>query len=202
MSGSRAKSAIRSEQIRAFCQVFHFGDVRCLTSGVEIHLSLIQSPAMNPTVHLMLGLTGSGKTTFADQLARKLNLVCYSLDGEYFARVPNVQQEERNFTIEKEVEIEILTRLAAQLKNGESAVIDFCPWKRSQRQELYDFISGHGGIPHVYFLDVPKAVLLARLEARNIEKNATDQYVSPLMLDEFYQRFEGPGVDELVERIA
>jgi len=147
---------------------------------------------MTPNVHLILGLPGSGKTTLSLKLSEELVLPRFSLDEEYFLVVPNVQQSERDFAIEAEVEARIKDRVAALLAGGSSVVLDFCPWRIPQRQSYYSFIESHGGLPQVHYLPVERDELLRRLEIRNSLRDGRYQYMSPEMLDDFYGRFDPP----------
>ena len=157
---------------------------------------------MGATVYMMLGLPGSGKTTLCNQLSNELGIARFSLDEEYFARVPNVQQEERDFEIERQIAESIKERLAVLVRNGQSAVLDFCPWRRSQRTEYYQFIEALGATPLVYYLPVERDELLRRLELRNAEKNSTFQFMTAGMLTEFFDRFDPPTEDENVRTMG
>ena len=156
---------------------------------------------MTVTVYMMLGLPGSGKTTLSAQLSSQLGVSKFSLDDEYFSRVPNVQQEQRDFAIEREIAESIKERVAALIREGESAVLDFCPWRRHQREEYYRFIKEHGAVPLVYYLPVERDELLRRLEVRNALKSAAYQFMTAAMLSEFYDRFDPPTEDENVRVI-
>ncbi len=151
---------------------------------------------MAATAHLMLGLPGSGKSTYATKLATRLGIPKFSLDEEYFKIVPNLQQEQRDFAMEAEVVKRIRENMAALFKRNQSLVLDFCPWLRVQRTELYDFLNSHGATPIVYFLDVPRDELIKRFTSRNAEKRSDTQYMTVQMLNEFYARFEPPTGDE------
>jgi predicted kinase len=147
---------------------------------------------MIPHVHLMLGLPGSGKTTLSLKLSGELSLPRFSLDEEYFILVPNQQQSERDFAIEAQVEAKIKEQVVALLAKGTSVVLDFCPWRSSQRSAYYTFITSHGGLPQVHYLPVERTELIRRLEERNSLRDERYQYMSPEMLDDFYGRFDPP----------
>ncbi len=158
--------------------------------------------AMTPSVHLMLGLPGSGKTTLSVKLSEELALPRFSLDEEYFGVVPNHQQPERDFAIEARIEESIKGRVATLLASGTSVVLDFCPWRALQRQEYYSFITTNGAVPKVYYLPVERDELLRRLEIRNSLRNPRYQYMSAEMLDEFYGRFDPPTEAEMQYVVA
>jgi adenylate kinase family enzyme len=153
--------------------------------------------AMQPCVHLMLGLPGAGKTTLSVKLSEELSLPRFSLDEEYFSVVPNHQQCERDFVIEAQVEERIKERVTALLASGTSVILDFCPWRVAQRWGYYSFIESHGALPQVHYLPVGRDELLRRLEIRNSIRDERYQYMSPEMLDEFCGRFDPPTDEEL-----
>lgn len=151
---------------------------------------------MKPHVHLMLGLPGSGKTTLSLKLSEELSIPRFSLDEEYFLVVPNRQQSERDFAIEAQVEERIKEQVVALLVSGTSVVLDFCPWRSSQRRAYYTFITAHGGMPQVRYLPVERDELIRRLEVRNSLRDERYQFMSPEMLNDFYGRFDPPVEDE------
>jgi len=157
---------------------------------------------MTPHVHLILGLPGSGKTTLSHELSERLVLPRFSLDEEYFKVVPNKQQSERDFVIEAQVEASIKDRVTALLATGRSVVLDFCPWRKAQRQTFYNFITTHGGLPQLHFLPVERDELIRRLERRNSQRDTRYQYMSPEMLNDFYERFDPPGPEDLSYLVA
>jgi predicted kinase len=155
-----------------------------------------------PVAYMMLGLPGSGKTTFSKKLADDLGLSRFSLDEEYFGLVGNTQQVQRDFEVEADVSRRIQDRVKELLVDSQSVVLDFCPWKFAVRQEYYDFITTHGGRCKVYYFDVPKPELLRRLTLRNESTDATNQFMTPQMLEDFItDRFDVPKPDEHVEVI-
>ncbi len=150
----------------------------------------------------MLGLPGAGKTTFSKKVAHNKKLPRFSLDEEYYQIVPNVQQEARDFTIEREVELGIRKKIAAIVGQQGSVVLDYCPWRFVERQEYYQFVNRFGGVVLVYYLDVPREELIVRLEQRNRDKNPTLQFMTPELLDQFYGRFDPPQESEFVVPIS
>jgi adenylate kinase family enzyme len=144
----------------------------------------------------MLGLPGSGKTTLSLKLSEDLSLPRFSLDEEYFLVVSNIQQSERDFAIEAQVETKIKDRVAALVRQGTSVVLDFCPWGIVRRHEFYTFIFSHGGIPQVHYLPVEREELMRRLEQRNSLRDERYQYMSAEMLGDFSRNFEPPVADE------
>lgn len=150
----------------------------------------------NLKAYMMLGLPGSGKTTFSKRIAASQKLTRFSLDEDYFARVGNHQQKQRDEAIEKEVIADINARIQAELSQGKSVILDFCPWRAQDRVEYISWLRSLGAEPIVYYFDVPRDELLKRLENRNAQESSEHQYMTSEMLDDFYQRFDPPQPDE------
>ncbi len=74
---------------------------------------------------------------------------------------------------------------------------DFGFWRRAERED-YRARAAALGVPTViHFLDVPEAVLVARLEARN-QQQADDHALIPIaMLKAWLGKFEPPDANEL-----
>jgi predicted kinase len=154
------------------------------------------STANLPVVHLLAGLTGSGKTTYARRLEAE-GVLRLSVDEEVFARhgrygvdYPEHEYPER----ERPVVRDIRNRLAEAVRAGRSVVLDYGLWLRTEREEYKKLVEDAGGTWRLIHLKVDKAELLRRLAERN-QRSATDANaltVTPEMLDDFFARFEEP----------
>lgn len=147
---------------------------------------------MKPTAYLMLGLPGSGKTTYSKNLAKKLDLPRLSLDEEYFAMVGSMQREYWDVEIVRQVSEKIKHEALDILKKGQSVIIDYCPWTRQERDEYNKSIEANGAECHIFYFDVPKNELLRRLDKRNKLRSPENQYITPEMLDDYSDMFDPP----------
>jgi predicted kinase len=147
-----------------------------------------------PVVYLLIGLTGSGKTTYARRLEAE-GVLRLSVDEEVFARngtygvdYPDHEYPQR----ERPVVEEIRERLAAAVRAGRSVVLDYGLWRRAERESYKKLVEDAGGRWRLIYLKVEKAELLRRLHQRNERTDANALRVGPEALDEFYARFDEP----------
>jgi predicted kinase len=147
-----------------------------------------------PVAYLLIGLTGSGKTTYARRLEAE-GVLRLSVDEEVFARngrygvdYPEHEYPER----ERPVVQEIQRRLAEAIRAGQSVVLDYGLWLRAEREAYKKMVEDAGGTWRLIYLRVDRAELLRRLGERNQRDDANALTVTPEALDEFYARFEEP----------
>lgn len=148
-----------------------------------------------PVVYLLIGLTGSGKTTYARRLEEDEGVLRLSVDEEVFARngrygvdYPDHEYRER----ERPVVEDVRERLVAAVRAGRSVVFDYGLWRHAERESYKKLVEGAGGRWRLIYLKVEKAELLRRLGQRNERTDANALTVSPEALDEFYARFDEP----------
>ncbi|NEB14128.1 ATP-binding protein [Streptomyces coelicoflavus] len=148
-----------------------------------------------PTVYLLVGLTGSGKTTYAKQRLEPAGAVRLSVDervherhGRYGVDYP----EPDYFALEKPIVAEIREELVELVAAGHDVVLDHGLWLRPAREEWEKLVESAGGQWRLLYFPVDRAELLRRLEERNQRQDANALTVSESALDDFYARFDPP----------
>lgn len=147
---------------------------------------------MRPTVYMMLGLPGSGKTTYSKKLEGQLGVTRFSLDEEYSKLGGDLNSHKWNEQIAEEASTLIKSRVKELVGGNESVILDFCPWKREERSRYRDFVESLGANCHIYYFEVPMAELNQRLLNRNSNPTEDDHIVTPDMMDAFLKRFDPP----------
>jgi predicted kinase len=125
-----------------------------------------------PEVFLLVGMTGSGKTTYSRRVLEPAGAVRLSGDDPSAAGVR--------------------VRLLRELAAGRDVALDLGFWQRADRDEWKRVVESAGGRWRMLYFPVSRAELLARLAQRNRLGGAGDRPVTESDLDDFYARFAEP----------
>ena len=146
-----------------------------------------------PTLFLVCGLPGSGKTTAARELEREHNAVRLAPD-EWMARiVRDGWDHERRDAVEK-VQWQLAQRL---LSLGQNVVLENGFWRRTEREAYRAAAAELGADSKLIYCTAPHDELKQRLLTRNADLPPDTFSVTPEQLDEMVPHFEPPGEDEL-----
>lgn len=149
-----------------------------------------------PTVFTVCGLPGSGKTTFAEKLARERAAVCFSADA-WMLHLYGAQLPVARFLEHKERVWELSWRLASRLLELDvSVVLDFSFYLRSERDAFRQRAEAAGADFRMFYLDCPRQLARARIEARNRLHPAGTFSIGLEDFERLAAMLEPPGVDE------
>lgn len=157
---------------------------------------------MKPTVYLMLGLPGSGKTTFSKTLEQRLGIPRLSLDEEYSKLGGDLSSTKWDTAIETKAHKTIKRQMKHIVERGESVILDFCPWQKEDRHNYRGYIQSIGATSHLYYLKVEIDELKRRLEGRNSLSNSEAHIVTADMLNAFVTRFDPPQEEDYELAVA
>ncbi|WP_233254344.1 AAA family ATPase [Salipaludibacillus keqinensis] len=156
------------------------------------------------TLHLMVGLPCSGKTTLARKLEKKHSALRLTPDewhlrlfgndfGENMTESDEAMHDARHDAVET-----LMWDVAARvLVLGNDVILDFGCWGRSQRDEFRFRAKELGADFKIHFVDISEEVLFKRLETRNIQKPDGTFFIPKAKLKEWVQIFEPPSSEEL-----
>ena len=152
---------------------------------------------MIATLHLIVGLPCSGKTTLARELEKKYSALRLTPD-EWHIPLFGHDMNDKDHDARHELVESLLWDLAAKvLVLGVDVILDFGFWGRSERDDFRSRAAKLGADFKIHFLDVPEEMLLERLAARNAQLPQGTFRIPEAKLKEWILLFEPPSQEEL-----
>ena len=138
-------------------------------------------------LHLLVGIQGSGKTTFSKELSQKLNCPLVSSDG-----VRNIHPT----WSEDLIWPEIYRLIAESLKKNEDVVYDATNITPKVRKRVKDNIEQLGATfkAIAYFLDTPIDECIKRVEKRN--EMVGERFLPLEVIESYHKSLVSPTLDE------
>ena len=128
------------------------------------------------TLHLMVGLPCSGKTTLALTLEREHSAIRLTVD-EWHLRLFGQDAEDPEHDARHSLIESLLWEVASRaLALGTNVILDFGFWAREEREDYRSRAKKLGASSEVHFLDVPQRRVTSTLGAK---KRATFEIVFP-----------------------
>jgi len=154
-------------------------------------------------IHLIVGNTGSGKTTYSNALKGKTNGIIFSIDKwNRTLFLPDKKPADGlEWFLERIERAETLIMdLVIQLEDAKTdTILDLGLSKFQHREKFRQFADLHDYEVTMHFLDVSKETRLKRVMKRNIEKGKTFEFeVSKENFDFMEDWFERPTAEEMM----
>ncbi|WP_058307631.1 AAA family ATPase [Gracilibacillus massiliensis] len=155
------------------------------------------------TLHLMVGLPCSGKTTDARKLEKKHSALRLTPDewhtrlghdfGYNMTEADEASHNERHDAVES-----LMWDIAARmLVLGVDVILDFGFWTKKEREEFRFRANTLGVQFKIHYNDMSKDELFERLRTRNAQKPEATFIIPEAKLEEWIKIFEPPSADEL-----
>ncbi|HVZ19924.1 MAG TPA: ATP-binding protein [Vicinamibacterales bacterium] len=148
------------------------------------------------TAHLISGLPGAGKTTYAQQLQLRTGAVVFTLDRfliTMFGRydVPDVGGEEH---VRRVLACREVIWMAAEklLVRGNHVILDDGYFLRQHRRRVIDAALALGASAKIHFIDTPLDAIRKRLADRNESLPVYNFAIEPQTLQGCVELFETP----------
>lgn len=138
-------------------------------------------------VHLMVGVQGSGKSTFSKKLSEELNIIIASTD----------EVRKQNVGIKEELVWPLVYKMCAdELKKGKDVIFDATSITPKVRNRLIDNIKFHFDSFEVgcYYFKVDPKVCKNRVALRN--KIEGEIFIPLEVIDSYHERLIEPTIDE------
>lgn len=153
--------------------------------------------APRPTVFLICGLPGSGKTTLARQLEREAHALRLCPD-EWLAALCGPARSKQLDDLRRPVEALQRDVAARALELRVNVVLENGLWSRAERDDYRAWAHSAGARVELHYLDVSRDELRSRLARRNAALPAGSFHVDEHELDLWLSEFEAPTTDELM----
>lgn len=151
-----------------------------------------------PTVHMIHGFVGAGKTTFSKKLEKEIKAIRFTPD-EWMCRLYGNNPPATHFD-EYETSIKKVIRDTAEkvLATGADVILDYGFWKKSDRDETRKWAKDIGASTKLYALQCPDEIMKTRTLKRSAEMPEGALAIDKNALNEFRSRFEkiDPSLEE------
>ncbi len=152
------------------------------------------------TLHLMVGLPCSGKTTLARQLEVERSALRLTPD-EWHVRLFGQDVDEPEHDARHNLIEALLWEVAARaLMLGTNVILDFGFWAREEREDFRERAKLLGASSEVHFTNVSEEELLHRLAQRNAQQPEEAFQIPEAKLKQWLALFQPPTADELKRR--
>lgn len=131
-------------------------------------------------IHLIVGNTGSGKSTYANRLRKETRGVVFTLDQwNKTLFLPDKKEDDGLAWFLERIERAeaVMLDLILQLEGaGVDVILDLGLSKKEHREKFRRFARANHMEVKMHFLDIPQTVRRERVLKRNLEKGETFQF--------------------------
>jgi hypothetical protein len=152
------------------------------------------------TLHLMVGLPCSGKTTLAKQLEQQYSALRLTPDEWHTALFGYDVEEESHDTRHSLIEARLWEIAGRALALDVNVILDFGFWAKVEREDYRARAKQLGAGSEIHFLDVPEAELFERLAIRNAHPSQGGFFIPEAKFKAYLSIFQPSGPDELARR--
>ena len=152
------------------------------------------------TLHLMVGLPCSGKTTLAQKLESEHSALRLTTDEWHvclFGQDAEKPEHDARHTL---IETQLWKIASRALVLGTNVILDFGFWAREEREDFRLRARQLGASSEVHFLDVPEEELMRRLAVRNSQDSLESFHIPEEAMKPWIAFFQKPTPDELERR--
>lgn len=149
-----------------------------------------------PTIHLLHGLPGTGKTTFSRKLTAESHAVCLNHD-EWMTALYGHNPPAEHFAEYHDRVLALIWKMAAEFVHEDiDVILDHGFWTRKARDDARIQARTIGATPKLYRMVCPDAVADARVLERSMNPPPGVLLIDAHALQLFRSRYEPLGNDE------
>ena len=152
------------------------------------------------TLHLMVGLPCSGKTTLAQKLEHELPALRLTTDEWHICLFGQDAEEPEHDARHSLIEALLWNIASRALELEMNVILDFGFWAREEREDYRSRAKHLGVSSEVHYLDVSEDELLRRLEKRNSQPSQESFIIPEEAMMPWIAFFQKPTPDELERR--
>ena len=152
------------------------------------------------TLHLMVGLPCSGKTTLAQKLEHDLLALRLTLDEWHIPLFGQDAEEPEHDARHSLIEVLLWNIASRALELGTNVILDYGFWAQEEREDYRLRAKQLEASSEVHYLDVAEDELLRRLEKRNSRPSQESFLISAEAMKPWIAFFQKPTLDELERR--
>jgi len=157
-------------------------------------------------LHLILGNTGAGKTTYAQKLKEENKAFIFSIDKwNHLLFFPDKKEEDGVDWVLERIERaeQMMMDTIQQLESlGIDSILDLGLSKIAHRDKWWHFAQDHGFKTQIHYLDIDKETRKRRVSQRNNEKGDSYEFeVNEEAFNFMESWFETPSTEELRKAI-
>ena len=149
------------------------------------------------TLHLMVGLPCSGKTTLARKLAQERSALRLTVDEWQIGLFGQDAKEPEHDARHSFIEAMLWNIASRALELGTNVILDFGFWAREEREDYRRRAKRLGASSEVHFLDVSAEELLRRLAVRNSQPSQESFHIPEASMKPWIEFFQKPTPEEL-----
>ena len=158
-------------------------------------------------LHLIVGNTGSGKTTYSNELKKKTKGVIFSIDtwNNTLFLPDKTETDGLEWFLERIERAEkMILNVVAQLEqSGTDSILDLGLSKFEHREKFRAFAASQGFNITLHYLNISKETRWQRVQQRNTEKGATFEFEVTKENFNFMETwFENPTENELIGSVV
>lgn len=152
------------------------------------------------TLHLMVGLPCSGKTTLAKKLEQERSALRLTPDEWQIGLFGQDANEPEHDARHNFIEAMLWNIASRALALGMNVILDYGFWAQEEREDFRLRAKRLGASSEIHFLDVPEEELLTRLAVRNAQPSPQSFQISAESMKPWIAFFQKPTSEELERR--